>query len=313
MARDIAVIFVHGIFANDPNFAEPMRQALRGMLGSLNFHVDFRSIYWAKTVRDHQQNYMDKAYAAAGISDNKMRRFLIEGLGDAAAYQKTKHRENSIYYEVHDKITAEIKTLDVKGKEDRPLIFIGHSLGCHVISTYIWDMNKLKQRDQAYVAEELDEEKDEDLIRLWKEVNAPTASKFRRLETLAGFVTLGCNIPMFTFTFGPHRVFPITVAPEGFDGRQFLPAFPGAALPQPLKDKARWLNFYSKRDLLGFPLKPLNQYFHDEERIEDIPVESETWLSRWLPYWSGYTAHFGYWTNGIVLERTSELIRNLAA
>ena len=22
--------------------------------------------------------------------------------------------------------------------------------------------------------------------------------------------------------------------------------------------KARWLNFYSKRDLLGFPLKPLN-------------------------------------------------------
>jgi len=36
------------------------------------------------------------------------------------------------------------------------------------------------------------------------------------------------------------------------------PAVPGAALPQPLYDRARWLNFYSKRDLLGFPLKPLN-------------------------------------------------------
>ena len=34
-------------------------------------------------------------------------------------------------------------------------------------------------------------------------------------------------MPLFTFTFGPARVFPITVAPPGID---LKPAFPGAGI-----------------------------------------------------------------------------------
>ena len=78
-----------------------------------------------------------------------MRRFLIEGLGDAAAYQKTKHRENSMYYDVHASIGQVLDRIDTPGRPDQPMVFIGHSLGCHIISSFVWDLNKLKQRTAA--------------------------------------------------------------------------------------------------------------------------------------------------------------------
>jgi hypothetical protein len=116
---------------------------------------------------------------------------------------------------------------------------------------------------------------------------------------------------MFTFTFGPERVFPITVGPVDSKGRQLDPAFPGKALPPALREQARWLNFFSKRDILGFPLKALNEEYGKAEMIHDIPVRSETLLSRCVMYMSGYTAHIGYWSNPTVLQGTAKLIRDM--
>ena len=115
-------------------------------------------------------------------------------------------------------------------------------------------------------------------------------------------------MPLFTFTFGPDRVFPITQVPPGTD---IKPAFPGPALSQPLYEKARWLNFYSKRDLLGFPLKPLNPAYSNEPRLHDIAVRTETLRSRALPYWSHLTAHTNYWRNPTVVQQTAGLIRDV--
>ena len=94
----------------------------------------------------------------------------------------------------------------------------------------------------------------------WEKLRPGKASPFRRLDTLAGIVTMGNNMPLFTFTFGPKRVRPITVAPEirrvandpdAPESVKFS-RLPGAALPEPLRTDAQWLNFYGKRDCLGF-------------------------------------------------------------
>jgi hypothetical protein len=115
-------------------------------------------------------------------------------------------------------------------------------------------------------------------------------------------------MPLFTFTFGPARVFPITMPPPGAGMK---PAFPGTALPKQLHDQARWLNFYSRRDLLGFPLKALNPAYAAATRLEDISVRTESLASRTFPYLSHITAHTGYWTNPEVLRRTAALIREV--
>jgi hypothetical protein len=313
MPRHVAVIFVHGIFAEGFSYAEPMRAGvLRLLPRELQPYVTFDSVFWAHEVRGRQRTLMQNVRAHADVVDNHLRRFLIEGLGDAAAYQKTRHRENSMYYDVHASIGKVLDRMDVPGRAEQPLVFIGHSLGCHIISSFVWDLNKLKQRTAA----DIQSEPDEAIRREWKAVQPPDAatshkgaSPFRRLDTLAGLVTLGSNMPLFTFTFGPDRVYPITAAPPG---RDLKPAFPGAALPQPLYDKARWLNFYSKRDLLGFPLKPLNPAYSSEQRLHDISVRTETLTSRTVPYWSHLKAHTGYWTNPTVLRETATLIREIA-
>lgn len=307
MPYHIAVIFVHGIFAQDINFAEPMRNRLLKLLpNDLRRFVTFRSIFWASSVRDHQRDFMDRVRTnVQDITDNRWRRYLIEGLGDAAAYQKTRHREHSIYFKVQNSVTEKLIELDMPGHERRPLIFVGHSLGSHIISSFAWDLNKLKQRTETDIRSETDE----DVKNLWRQLQPPHATPFRRLDTFAGFVTLGSNMPLFTFPFGPEYVFPISSAPKA--PKDLKPAFPGADLPSSVRERARWLNFFSKRDLLGFPLKPLYEPHSETPYLQDVCVRTESLISRAVPYLSYYSAHSRYWTNPTVLEMTSKLIRDI--
>jgi len=201
MPRNVAVVFVHGIFAERASYAEPMRNALVRLLPrDVQRGLRFESVFWAPEVRGHQRNFMQSVLAQTDVIDNRLRRFLIEGLGDAAAYQKTKHRENSMYYHVHGHIGRALDRINTANRADQPLVFIGHSLGCHIISSYVWDLNKLKQRSAASI----ESEPDSAIRAEWTALQR--ASPFRRLDTFAGFVTLGSNMPLFTFTFGPDRV-----------------------------------------------------------------------------------------------------------
>lgn len=313
----VAVIFVHGIHGNVLDFAGKMERKLREQLADdLQPYLQFRSVFWADKVRGNQGDYYGAVQKTRSVRHRMLRKHVIETLGDAAAYQKTPNRQNSVYYAVHEKIGNAIGELDLPDHKDRPLILIGHSLGCHVISTFLYDLNKLKQSTKAEIRAEIaDDALLAEWLGEWEKLRPGRASPFRRLDTLAGIVTMGNNMPLFTFTFGPKRVRPITVAPEirrvaddpdAPKEREIHAAFPGAALPEPLRTNAQWLNFYSKRDLLGFPLKEL--YGH-VARIHDIDVRSESpWLIPWV--WC-YFAHTRYWTNRIVLRDTARLIRNV--
>jgi hypothetical protein len=306
MAQHVAVVFVHGIFAKTIQYSAPMQgQLLKLLPKELRKYVNFEEVFWAGQVRGRQTAYMKNAKIESDIVENRLRTFFIQGLGDAAAYQKTRQRENSIYYQVHDEINNTLRRFDDRLHKNTPLVFIGHSLGSHIISSYVWDLNRLKQKSE----DEIKREPDALVRHLYDEMK--TATAFRRLDTLAGLVTFGSNIPLFTFTFGAARIYPLTRAPGDGAGGTLKPAFPGDKLPAVLQQNAQWLNFYSKRDVLGYPLKPLNEYFGAEPRIEDICVRSESLISRAVPYLSNISAHTGYWTNATVLSRTTAMIRDI--
>ena len=306
MARKVAVVFVHGIQTDNASFAETMRRGLvRRLPKNLRDAVHFEPVFWGDAARGFQRNYLDRAANKSKLRATKLRHLLVEGLGDAAAYQKTAQRKNSTYHAIQDCVTQTLAKLDTPGHDRRPLIFIGHSLGCQIISSYAWDLNWLKQRVTADIPEE-----DRELREIRELLE--TASPFRRLETFAGFVTMGCNIPLFTFTFGPERVYPITTVKPLSKARGITPAFPGSALHPAVLNHSRWLNFYSKADLLGFPIKPLNDAYNDEDRIQDIVVRTEGPLSKISEATAFLSAHQGYWKNETVLTETAELIRAIA-
>jgi hypothetical protein len=120
---------------------------------------------------------------------------------------------------------------------------------------------------------------------------------------------MGSNMPLFTFTFGPDRVFPITY--DFQDGRRA--AFPGQGLSAHTLAQSRWINFYSANDLLGYPLKPLNAAYAAESCIEDRRVYSEGWLrAHLLPSnFNVMRAHLRYWMNPTVIRQSAALISRI--
>jgi hypothetical protein len=97
--------------------------------------VKWRSIFWADIVRGRSSGYLYQAITTTNIIDNQYRRLVVEGLGDAAAYQKTWRRENSAYFQIQDRITEALREFEPKEDPLPPLIFVGHSLGCNIISS----------------------------------------------------------------------------------------------------------------------------------------------------------------------------------
>jgi hypothetical protein len=306
MAQPVAIVFVHGIHTFAPGFHAGMQAALEARLPKrIRECVTFRSVFWAERVRERQKQYLHAVAKKNLFPVTPYRSLVVQGLGDAAAYQKTKSFRNSSYYEIQTDIRSVLETLDGDNLPDRPLIFVGHSLGCHIISSFIWDVNTIKNWDAARLAQE-----GEDIQEFAAYLK--NGSPFRRLDTLAGLVMMGSNMPLFTFTFGPSRIMPITKSRNPSEP----PAFPGRHLDAEVRARTRWLNYYSRNDLLGYPLKPLNDAYANEPLLDDIEVASEGLLLRGLGYLSqplvAYKAHTGYWTNPRVIRGAADLITSIA-
>lgn len=302
MPREIVVIFVHGINTTCQDYYQPMRDLLLKELPKADRdYVVFRAVFWADIVRGRQQEYALYARSQRGYRETSFRKLVIEGLGDAAAYQKTEWF-GTAYDLIQERLKRAIKDASTGANDRRPLVIVGHSLGCHIVSSYSWDMHQRKPH--------VDGEPDFITDETWRD---PPGSPLERLDTFAGFVTMGSNMPLFTFTFGPQHVYPITKTKKP---ERFKPAFPGAALDESVRAQARWINFYSGNDPLGFPLKPLNDSYDSEELLTDVHTYSEGMLRALLVRsifraLLAKAAHSGYWTDRKVIRQTKDLLHKI--
>ncbi len=290
--QNVAVVIVHGI-NTDAGFSRDFTTAVKKKLtAEQRSRAAFSEVYWAADIRDRQDAFV-RSLTSKGVKRYKPRDFVVQALGDAAAYQKTRRLENSVYFDVQQSLLKRLNSLAVSEGPEVPVIFVGHSLGCHIVSSFAWDVHNWRRRTD----EQIEQESDEGMRAFARSIR--TGPPIVRLETFAGFITLGNNMPLFTFTFGPKKVFPITTTPYA----NATPAFPGCGLPEHIKAKARWINIFSPRDPLGFPLAALNDAYAQEKRIQDIPWHVEPW------YWpSPLDAHVKYWTNKKVVQESSKLI-----
>jgi len=252
VAKELAILVIHGMGSQDPDFAEPMINELNQRvddLGRDSSEIAWRSIFWADILEPRQQKYFNSAKRSGDLDYTGLRKFMITAFGDASAYQKVDSSHNSTYAQIHQRVAQEIDLLYATDLNSRPkpMLVLAHSLGGHIISNYTWDMQK---------------------------GSSTAPSPFQRMEKLAGMITFGCNIPFFTFAY--PDVIPIK--------------FPPSQLPPNLKSKARWFNFYDPDDILGYPLKPLSPEYR-KVVTRDIPINVGSFLSSWNPashsgYWT---------------------------
>ncbi len=312
MPRDVVVLFVHGINTTDRNYHKPLLDRIaRRLPTEAQRCLVPRPVFWGDIVRGRTDEYLYDAIKAGNFKPHKIHGLAIGGLGDAAAYTKTEQIHNSAYYKIQAEFRKALGDVAQPPNDERPLVVIAHSLGCHIASTYAWDLHKYKHDAKRLNADpDLELNVDPATRRYIGLLDSKTA--IERLDTFAGFVTMGCNMPLFTFTYGQHSVTPITHSHRD----DYHPPFPGETLERTVKVEARWRNYYSLNDPLGYPLKPLNDKYGSDFYISDHVVTSEgAWRKALyagpLRPLAAEAAHANYWFDDTVAAGAADLIQRL--
>jgi hypothetical protein len=271
MSFKIGVLIVHGIGNQTPAYANTFIKDLQEKIRLYDKnpeHVKMMPTTWASEVQADEEELWRNVSQSEPLNFGKLRKFLISYVGDAVAYAATPNKSNGIYRKIHSNIHETLEKLYIDlGKQDKPLVIIAHSFGTQIISDYIWDRQQFADISTDPLAN----------------------SEFERMNTLTGLFTFGSSIPFFTI--GYHPLEAIT--------------FPPKALPEDLKAKARWFNFYDVDDVLGYPLKNLSESYH-QSVSQDVEVNVGNWLQSWNPL-----CHFGYWKDDDCLNSIAEFIAGL--
>ena len=147
MSQEIAVVVIHGMGSQKANYSHPLRDEVNKRLGKEKAkHVTWGEIHWANVLAPRQAAYLKRANRNNELDLLTLRKFIISAVGDASAYRKTSDRKESAYVEIHKKVSAIVEELDDPGQPKKPLIVMAHSLGGHIMSSYIYDMQKRRNR-----------------------------------------------------------------------------------------------------------------------------------------------------------------------
>jgi hypothetical protein len=265
MAAEIGVLVVHGMGAQPADFADAFIAEMQGRLLRIGIDPDrvaWRAGWWADTVKRREDELWDELTASHTLRYDRARRFVISSFGDALAYQRMPSQQTDVYRTIHARIREHLGALRDQMGGDKPIVVLAHSLGSVIVSNFTWDEQK-----------------------------SPTAgaTPTQRMETLAGLVTFGSNIPLFTLCL--DEVVAIR--------------FPVPALTGSLRDAARWLNFFDADDVLGYPLRPLSDSYRDAVSA-DLQINVGSILRSWNPL-----SHEEYWTDNDFIAPVAGLIREI--
>lgn len=274
----IAVAVIHGMGSqgnkpqniNTISFSAGLHGRLKEELGAeFMGRVGWREVFWADILQERQEAFIDNNLKGKGARWMKVRRFVMHNLADAASYRRTpQDSKDQIYTRIHGRVHRTLERLEAITDGQTPLIVLAHSLGGHIMSNYIYDMTE-------GTPEQIGE------------------TPFQKLQTMAGFVTFGCNIPVFSFSYDPEDIKPIS--------------YPGMQLPDKKRIMPWWLNFNDKDDALGMPLAGTSQGYQQLEnsgQLEDRWIDSGGLFEFWNP-----ASHNGYWTDRHFYRPVAALLR----
>lgn len=187
MEKEVALITLHGMGDYKPNYYDSLHEKLSKSLGDDWAKVSFEAVQY-QPILQKQQNAIWQRMNRYPLDGSILRRFLLFGFSDAGSLEYSARSSVSDQY---IKVQLEImKALDKAYLDlqdhNKPVIIIAQSLGCQVISNYLWDATHG--------------------LGVFKDME-PNASEhqksFRRLKSCTNLITTGCNIPMFVGGLNP--------------------------------------------------------------------------------------------------------------
>jgi hypothetical protein len=278
-----ALITIHGMGATPRDYALGLFARTRTMLAGDADLVDCHAVYYQDILKPNQEAVWARLDNDQGLRYAELRRFLLFGFGDAAGLENRKEIDGSVY-ELAQAAIARALLDAYRHAPDAAVVFLAQSLGCQVLSSYVYDAQK------AFAGRSV-------IAGIWKDVDAWSLRAFGRLlndgelrflacANCTAFLTTGCNIPIFVAAHKELDIKPIAPPTPDF----------------------HWVNLYDPDDALGWPLQPLSPGY--AALVEDRAINAghglfEVLLKSWNP-WS----HTAYWDDTTVLAVLESLLRS---
>ena len=267
----VALLAVHGMGDTPPNFADEFKAAIRKRLGAKWQNVHFESVYYQPVLQGSQRQVFDAM--RKHIDWMRLREFMLYGFSDAASLEFKKDEVDSPYFRAQEVVLNVLDRVH-QSVGDVPVVIIAQSLGCQVLSSYLWDAERAPNAFAGVFKGNYD----------GIDPASPQA-QFRRLRSLQALYTTGNNMPIFAA------------------GHQNIRSF---SKPHP---NFRWFNFFDEDDVLGWPMQPLSA--DHKAQVTDMSINAgNLGLGAIFKSWNPLS-HELYWSDKAVLSHVASTIRAL--
>ncbi len=271
MTQKIAVAVVHGIGNQAPEFADKLEDELQHLCrGTCGEDVVIKPVYWAPAMQKKEDLLWDRLVTGGPMGLRNVRRLAIDYVADALAYQPTAD-DRRTYDDIHVIYAQTLRALAEEAGEKAPLCIVSHSLGTVISSNYIYDLQKPRLISDQVRAEMAD-------------------TPLERGETLNLLYTLGSPIALWSLRYRDFG------KPISIPAPQLMDHYPDL--------QSAWVNYYDKDDLIGFPLRDLNNAYSRAVNA-DIQVNVGGMLESWNPL-----SHLGYLSDNDVVRPIAESLIN---
>jgi hypothetical protein len=282
----VALLTVHGMGETPRDYAVDLIRRLGEELADVAGRIDFRSVYYQDILKPNQETVWARIDGVAKVHYDELRRFLLFGFGDAAGLENRKEIDGSVYELAQAAIARQLLGVFHFAPDSR-VVFLAHSLGCQVLSSYLYDAQKALAGGLVQAG-------------IWKDIGAwsqralghrlsDDERRFLAGASCTAMVTTGCNIPIFVAAHKQMDIKPIA---------------------RPTPDFA-WTNIYDPDDALGWPLQPLSAGY--EALVQDRVINAGQGMVNWiLKSWNPWS-HTAYWNDRQVIDVLTSTLRRQAA
>lgn len=281
----VALITIHGMGVTEPDYNSDLIKSLGAKLGALFLNVSVHSVYYQDLLQSNEEAVWTASKDLVHYDD--LRRFLLFGFADAAGLESRKEDPLSVYELSQREIANALLSARESVGVDGPIVVVAHSLGCQVLTNYIYDGQKaVKSRaglpNSSYPT-----------AGMWQKQYVEDGGwDDNRLRAAAGYgisaiYTTGCNIPIFVAAHKRMQIMAIDKPNDGFE----------------------WHNYFDPDDVLGWPLGPLGDGYRG--LVKDHSINSGSGAIDWLLKSWNPLSHTTYWTDGDVVNPIAKRLKDL--
>jgi hypothetical protein len=283
---DVALMTVHGMGETPPDYAADLGQRLHTRIGPRFMRqADMRAVYYQDILKPNEREIWRRVAGEGIVRYEHLRKFLLFGFADAAGLENRKEDPGSVYELAQIEIAKTLLDIYSGNGADTPLVLLSHSLGCQVLSSYIYDAQKA--RNGIPVAAGVWRDIDHWSRTLQGRALTEPEKHFLACGTALGWITTGCNIPIFVAAHKEMAIIPI-------------------AAPRP---SFKWLNLYDPDDVLGWPLQPLSEGYR--MLVEDRAINAGHGVINWLVKSWNPLSHSSYWQDEQVVGELASMLTQL--